>query len=138
MHQATTSQTDRRTRQLHKRLAAGDDLFAFALDGPRHAVNLSSGWQRRKLALAGGAVDDFGDFDRFVLQEAKAACKRRAAMTGFAWAIDHMIPLARGGKHCWQNLQVIPARLNGWKCDRLVLTEPGEWIGHMPGAGAMF
>ena len=53
----------RRHRQQLQRIADGDDLFAFQLDGPRPLVNLSSGWQRRKLKLQAGAVDDFGEFD---------------------------------------------------------------------------
>lgn len=125
----------RTERALRKRLANGDDLFAFALDGSRPLVNLSSGWARRKLKLQGGAVPDFGDFDHFVLAEAEDACRRRAAMTGFDWHVDHMVPLARGGKHAWWNVQVIPARLNCWKGDALVLTQPGEWVAMLPGAG---
>jgi hypothetical protein len=124
----------RRERQLLKRLANGDDLFAFNLDGARPLVNLSSGWQRRKLKLEAGAIPGFGEFDEFVLAEAKAACKRRQAMTGYRWEVDHMLPLARGGKHAWWNIQVIPRALNNWKRDRLVMTDPGEWIGHLPGA----
>lgn len=58
-------------------------------------------------------------------------------MTGYAWAIDHMVPLRRGGKHAWSNLQVIPAWLNSWKRDRMVLTEPGEWVAYLPGAGEL-
>lgn len=113
------------------------DLFAFELDGPRHAFDPTSGWQRRKRQLAKGRVDDFGEFDRFVWAEAKLACDRRRAMTGYAWARDHMIPLERGGAHAWHNIQVIPAWLNSWKRDRLVLTQPGEWVGHLPGAGGL-
>lgn len=127
----------RRHRQQLQRIAAGDDLFAFRLDGPQPLVNLSSGWQRRKIKLQAGAVEDFGEFDRFVLAEAYAACARRERMTGYAWQVDHMIPLSRGGKHAWYNLQAIPATLNNWKGDRLVLTEPGEWIAHLPGAGGL-
>lgn len=110
------------------------DLFEFRLDGARTPYNLSSGWERRKTELARGAVPDFGEFDRLVLAEAKEACKRREAMTGYAWAIDHMIPLRRGGKHAWHNVQVIPARLNSAKADRLIYTRPGEWIETLPGA----
>lgn len=124
-----------RERRLLKRLAAGEDLFAFQLSGGAKPV--PSGWQRRKKKLAGGAVEDFGEFDRFVLSEARAACRRRQRMTGYRWDIDHMVPLARGGKHAWYNIQVIPAWLNNWKNDRLVLTEPGEWIAHLPGAGTL-
>lgn len=127
----------RRERKLLKRLAEGNDLFAFVLDGPCHAASLSSGWQRRKRQLQAGYVPEFGEFDRFVLAEAKAACARREAMTGYAWHVDHMLPLARGGKHAWWNIQVIPAHMNAWKRDRLVLTDPGEWIGQLPGAGPL-
>jgi hypothetical protein len=35
----------------------------------------------------------------------------------------------------WRNIQVIPARLNCWKADALVLTAPGEWVALLPGAG---
>ena len=60
-------------------------------------------------------------------------------MTGYAWSVDHMIPLERGGAHAWHNIQVIPASLNSWKRDRLLLTEPAEWVGMLPGAaGTLF
>lgn len=117
-----------------KRGPDAGDLFAFALDGARPVVNLSSGWARRKRMLQRGAVGDWSDFDAFVMAEALEACQRRAAMTGYAWHVDHMIPLNRGGKHAWYNIQVIPARLNCWKGDALVLTQPGEWVGMLPGA----
>lgn len=29
---------------------------------------------------------------------------------------------------CAANIQVIPQRLNIWKKNRMLLTEPGEWI----------
>lgn len=96
-----------------------------------------SGWRRRKAKLQMGAVEDFGEFDRFVLAEAKRTCQRRAAMTGYRWAVDHMRPLARHGKHAWWNIQVIPEWLNSWKQDRLVLTEPGEWVAYLAGAGEL-
>lgn len=118
--------------------APSDDLFTFKLDGARPLFNLSSGWQRRKQKLAAGAVESFGEFDQFVLAEAEAACQRRGAMTGYPWSIDHMIPLARGGKHTWSNLQVIPAVLNSRKQDRLMYTEPGEWVSALPGATGLF
>jgi hypothetical protein len=73
---------------------------------------------------------DFSDFDAFVIEEAARACRRRAKLHGEPFHIDHMIPLAAGGEHRATNIQVIPARLNLWKGDRLVLTQPGEWIAH--------
>lgn len=71
---------------------------------------------------------DFSDFDQFVIQEAAEACKRREALHGEPFEIDHLVPLSRGGLHCATNVQVIPARLNRWKNNKLVLTRPGEWI----------
>lgn len=75
---------------------------------------------------------DFDDFDCFVMLEAKRACVRRQAMTGYRWEIDHMIPLNRGGLHKYHNLQVIPKVLNRLKSDRLIYTKPGEWVGAIP------
>lgn len=117
-----------------RRKPAAADLFTFALDGPRTPYNLSSGWERRKRELARGASPDFGEFDQFVLAEAKRAARRREVMTGYPWSIDHLIPLRRGGLHAWHNIQVIPARLNSWKSDKLLLTIPGEWVDYLPGA----
>jgi hypothetical protein len=114
------------------------DLFEFQLDGPRPLYNLSSGWARRKRKLQAGAIEEFTEFDQFVLAEALRACKRRAQMTGYAWSVDHMVPLARNGKHTWHNLQVIPAWLNSYKQDRMICTEPGEWVSYLPGAQGLF
>jgi len=73
---------------------------------------------------------DFDDFDQFVIQEAAEACKRREAMHGEPFEIDHMIPLAKGGLHKFDNIQVIPARLNRSKGSRMIYTKPGEWLAH--------
>lgn len=70
---------------------------------------------------------DYGELDELVMLEAAAACRRREAMTGYRWEVDHMVPLSRGGLHSWSNVQVIPAWLNRWKRNRLVLTALGEW-----------
>lgn len=72
--------------------------------------------------------DDFGDFDRFVIEEAFSASRRRRAMTGIDWHVDHMVPLSRGGAHAWHNIQVIPAEVNLWKRNRMIYTEPGHWL----------
>ena len=90
----------------------------------------------RRAAEVAAMPDDFGEFDEFVIAEAYAACRRRRAMTGYAWHVDHMVPLSRGGAHAWHNVQVIPAWLNLWKRNRRVLTRPGEWVVHLPGSGA--
>lgn len=74
------------------------------------------------------------DLTHFVMQEAADLARRRQAVTGFAWHIDHMVPLqARNacGLHTWSNLQVIPWLLNLAKSNRIWLAQCGEWIHHL-------
>jgi hypothetical protein len=73
----------------------------------------------------------FGEFDQFVWIEAADLARRRRATTGLKWEADHMIPLMAdlaSGLHVAANCQVIPAKLNGAKHNKLVLTEPLEWL----------
>jgi hypothetical protein len=73
----------------------------------------------------------FGELDELVASEAARLAVIREAATGIKWHIDHMIPLAASeasGLHCAANLQVIPAKLNHSKHNRMVFTEPREWI----------
>lgn len=98
---------------------------AWAAEHPDRAAASQSVSRARKRAARPEA---FGDFDRFVLEEAFAAARRRKAMTGIDWHVDHMIPLSRGGAHAWHNIQVIPAEVNLWKRNRLIYTEPGQWL----------
>lgn len=58
------------------------------------------------------------EFDRFVMHEAAKLCILRQAVTRIAWQIDHVIPLAKGGDHAAENLQVVPATWNAAKRDR--------------------
>ena len=67
---------------------------------------------RRKLKY------QMSEFDRFVMQEAAKLCPLRQAVTGVAWQIDHVVPLAKGGTHVAENLQVVPAQWNAAKRDR--------------------
>lgn len=72
-----------------------------------------------------------GEFDRFVELEAHDLSIKRLAATGIDWNMDHMIPLQSdmaSGLHCAYNFQVIPKLMNIRKNNRLILTEPGEWI----------
>ena len=73
----------------------------------------------------------FGELDRLVDIEASHLALLRKLATGFEWHVDHMYPLRAktvSGLHCSANLQVIPAYLNLRKHNRLVLTNPFEWI----------
>lgn len=86
---------------------------------------------KRKAAKKNAVPAWYGEFDDFVMREAAGLCALRERMTGYAWQIDHMVPLqAREacGLHCAENIQVIPATVNNSKLNKMVLTEPGEWL----------
>jgi hypothetical protein len=73
----------------------------------------------------------FGELDQLLMEEAAALAAERTEQTGFEWHVDHKIPLrARkaSGLHCADNIQVIPARLNLSKNNRLLLTKDLEWL----------
>jgi hypothetical protein len=85
----------------------------------------------RRAAKANAVPPWFGEWDQFVIEEAHAAARRRTAASGFAWSVDHMIPLrarTASGLHVWNNIQVIPAEVNSVKCNRLIYTEPLQWL----------
>ena len=62
--------------------------------------------------------------DKWILREAYALAKLRTKLFGFAWEVDHVIPL-RGqfvsGLHVPTNVQVIPKALNRAKCNQYSL-----------------
>lgn len=73
----------------------------------------------------------YSEFDEFVHSECVSLVDERARLHGFDWQIDHCIPLmARKacGLHTGWNLQVIPRSLNAKKCNRMIYTEPLEWL----------
>lgn len=76
----------------------------------------------------------FSDLDEFVWREAMHLTQLRREATGIDWAADHMIPLASKlacGLHVAANCQVIPSYLNNRKHNKLIMTEPFEWISHL-------
>lgn len=86
---------------------------------------------RRRARLLNALADWDIELTNFATEEASELSRSREAITGFAWHIDHMIPLASKkacGLHVWSNLQVIPEWLNLRKNNRMWLTSPGEWI----------
>lgn len=70
----------------------------------------------------------WSELDEFVLLECFDVCMERKELTGIEWSVDHMIPLARGGAHSWDNFQPIPRSINILKKDRAIFTQPHEWI----------
>lgn len=71
------------------------------------------------------------EWDEFVRKEAVELCKQRKKETAIDWDPDHMIPLRAktvSGLNCGDNIQVIPAKLNRSKRNRLIFTERNEWL----------
>lgn len=89
---------------------------------------------KRKARLRQALPPWFGEFDAFVWEEAHELKNMRRDATGINWHADHMIPLAARkacGLHVAENCQVIPARLNNWKHNKMILTEPREWLQYL-------
>jgi len=100
----------------------------------RAKANRKAAVLRRRAAKKRRTPTWYGEFDDFVMREAFDLSLRRNACTTVRWDIDHMIPmLARtaSGLHCGVNIQVIPRPLNKQKGNKLLLTEPGEWVRHI-------
>lgn len=71
------------------------------------------------------------ELDLLVREEAKALCKHREKETGIKWDPDHMLPLRAktvSGLDCALNIQVIPAKLNRSKKNKMLYTEKNEWL----------
>jgi cell division septation protein DedD len=69
-----------------------------------------------------------------VALEAAGLTAMRERCTGISWHVDHMLPLIGRtvcGLHVWNNLQVIPAAMNMGKKNRMVFTQPGEWVARL-------
>lgn len=88
--------------------------------------------RRKQAAVASVFAGD--ELNDLVFAEAFALAEIRRAVTGVSWHVDHMVPLRAKnacGLHCWTNIQVIPSRLNNVKHNRMMLTEPLEWLAAM-------
>lgn len=71
------------------------------------------------------------EFDEFVIAEAFDLSFKRAKLHNIQWHVDHIIPLRAKeacGLHCANNIQVIPQRLNNIKSNKMIFTNPFEWI----------
>lgn len=71
------------------------------------------------------------EWDIFVREEAEHLCNVRMRDTGIPWESDHMLPLRAkvvSGLNCGDNIQVIPAKLNRSKRNRLLYTNKFEWL----------
>ena len=67
----------------------------------------------------------FGELDELVAREAHHLTRLRGAATGFSWHVDHVVPLSGAcvsGLHVWNNLTVIPAKVNRRKSNQFEVT----------------
>jgi hypothetical protein len=103
-----TQNSDKLREYRQKRYAENYDLYV-----------ASANIRRARKLKATPAWD--ADLTELVTAEAARLVRARRAATGFKWHADHVIPL-RGrsvsGLHVWNNIAVIPAKLNLVKGNR--------------------
>ena len=56
--------------------------------------------------------------DKAKIAELYTIAKDATKLFGYNWAVDHIVPLNKGGLHKLSNLQVVPASWNSAKRDR--------------------
>nr|WP_289108776.1 hypothetical protein [uncultured Halomonas sp.] len=98
---------------------------------PRNKPKISAIWHKRRAAKLERTLKNYGELDQFCLEEAYQQCKDMEQAFGIPWDIDHMIPLQAceaSGLHSYTNIQVIPRSLNASKCNRMIYTEPLDWL----------
>jgi 5-methylcytosine-specific restriction endonuclease McrA len=81
----------------------------------RDKVNAKSSIRRARLK---NVNDIKTSEDRKLLATMYKTALSYEVKTGFAWHIDHTIPITKGGRHCLTNLQIVPARWNQSKGNR--------------------
>lgn len=89
--------------------------------------------KRRCLKLNATIIRD--ELTNFVIEEAYVLSKDREKLFNFKWHLDHMIPLINDnvcGLHIWNNFQVIPQCVNNSKSNKLIYTNPHEWLYDIP------
>lgn len=88
-------------------------------------------WAARRSAKLNRTPAWFSELDRFVMDEANHLVILRKEATGIEWEVDHMIPLqakTASGLHVGGNIQVLPMWFNRSKRNKMIFTEPFEWM----------
>jgi heme-degrading monooxygenase HmoA len=95
---------------------------------PDHYKMMSSVQNSRRrakmLAVDKPLTKDQEKIIRVFYQQAKRLKKR----LGIEFHVDHIVPVAKGGLHVPTNLQVLPARINFLKSDRMIF----KWSEYQP------
>jgi len=79
----------------------------------------------KRRALKMNQYEKLSADDKFVIEECYGLMQLRTTKMGFAWHVDHIIPLSKGGLHKPTNLQVVPATWNLQKNNN----HQEKWIG---------
>lgn len=111
------------TRKLYRTANKEKDRKVIYAWRARNPAKLSSYRANRRAAKLRATpkfhVDD--ELNRFATESAYALAKLRTQATGFAWHVDHIVPLQSEfvcGLHWYANLRVIPAKENQMKSNR--------------------
>lgn len=91
-------------------------------------------WAARRSAKMHRTPAWFSDLDEFIMAEANHLVIVRKEATGVDWEVDHMIPLqakTASGLHVGANIQVMPTFYNRSKRNKMIFTEPFEWISRL-------
>ena len=73
----------------------------------------------------------FSEIDEFVIKEAYSLAKEREITTGEKWHVDHIIPIfckTASGFHCASNIQLLPAKINISKNNKIKYLKPFSWL----------
>lgn len=92
-------------------------------------------YSKRRTLLKHSKLSWFNELDSFVLEECYKLNYLRQSIFNFEWNMDHMIPLQAKtvkGLHVWNNFQSLPKVFNQFKKNKLIYTNPHEWLCDIP------
>ena len=101
---------------------------------PDNKASRKASKAKRRAAKINRTVLWEAELTALVWKEAAGLVSMRRRSTGINWHADHMIPMGAkeaSGLHVWNNCQVIPAKVNTDKRNKLVLIDRGEWLSLM-------
>ena len=75
-------------------------------------------WKANRRAKLFGSTVYMTKEDKAKIAELYTIAKDASKLFGYDWAVDHIVPLNKGGLHKLSNLQVVPATWNSAKRDR--------------------
>jgi hypothetical protein len=100
-------------------------------ENPKKACDRSKRWHRKNphVMIAVGAkyraskknqTPELSKWETETIKEIYKSCKRLSDCTGIKFHVDHIIPISKGGIHHPFNLQILPARINIQKSNKIL------------------